>query len=950
MVYAKEDTSISTGYINTINAKTGESTSYQGLRKDKVIYMLPDDIAAIGEYGCESLSMEKEKAENVLKNNSFLSQLYSKLNLDKLFKNNKFEYLLFSRKETTTDYITQIYYYDGYAQTMNKSFKIDTVNYGGKTYLNLEKMLYLMHAQWYVEESILYCYPLDHNIFDFIGENFKYMYDHSVQHNSLLYEGENGLGHSTRIVLSHILNDVDMRIFIPFYGSDMIQQDWYEEAILQLATTDDSFIDEAGSEQINEYLKDSPFHIIKTGLSVSDTTLETITQLPSKISDTKLNKFSKWNDFSTISTAQLEATQKKLGDFDDIVSVANILVDFNEINTRSKEWGNDFVNGLDILYTINEDVYGDYGKDISKVADDLLDEYENPTEEAAEAAMLDTYGLVLDKLIDELLDKTVIGHIESIIALSNVIIKSNPNYASQIENADLMNTVHALINVENVYLNEFVDAYHDYLHYLGVEEGTSSLRLWELMFTSINDNPQKEVETHAISDMRNALEMFLKTSLRNKTYVYHFNYYNNGGSFWTPTSEAKELKEDIYKTYALLSELISTRDYDNLIYLDETFETMYSNQYGLIREKLDNTLLTSEEINFENQNTSSIDTSEWKEILTTGYWENKIQSHYVYKFFENGTVESYPTNFEYPIIIENLVVEDTYSYTIEDGYLVINDLNVKLRYVSKDENYKWDTGIEKHLPTDEKFFYEVDFVESELPVNAFYISRLSDYLEKSPTNNNDFSVSTLREKIIGSWGGKGAMMSEYDFMSDGTCYWESQKDMPGTFKILDNKTLIIELPFTTNKYVWSEESFDEFHSHSDGKFWCFTGDDVLKLNGKEYYRNGKVTIDTNIDGDLVSILKGTWYSDHGFKEYRFFDNGTYEENTVVVSSNMLINRSNVSKGKIDIVDNANAKLWQDLPEGYGYLPHYSELVYNANEDKIYIGGSNNGFTRAKYKE
>ena len=607
MAHAEGDASLSAGYINTINAKTNESASYQGICKDGTIYMLPNDIAAIGEYDCEILSLERGTAESTIESSTILSKLYSKLNLDKLFKKEKFEYFVFSRKDTTTDYITQIYYYDGYAQTMSKSFEIDTVKSDGKTYLNLEKMLYLMHAQWCVEESFLYYYPLDYNIFDFIGENFTYMYENSVQHNSLLFEGENKWGHSTRIVLSHILNDVDMRIFIPFYGSDLIQQEWYEEAILQLATTEDSFLDEKGSKKISEYLKDSPYHKIETGLSVTDTTLETIKDLPDIIADTKLNKFSKWNDFSTINTAQIDATQKKISTFGDVVSVANILVDFNEINTRSKEWDDDFVNGLNLLYTIDEDTYGTYGKDILKVADNLLDEFETPTEEAAEAAMLDTYGLVLDKL----LDNTIIGHIESIVALSNVIIKTNPNCAEAIENADLMNTVHALINVENVFLNEFVDSYHDYLHYLGVEDGSSSLRLWELMYVAINENPQKEVETHAISDMRNALEMFLKTSLRNKTYVYHFGCFN-GGTYWNLTDEAKALEEDIYKTYALLSELISTRDYDKLIYLDETYDSMFSSEYGLMREKIPSEILTEEAINNDSEESTEVSTPETK--------------------------------------------------------------------------------------------------------------------------------------------------------------------------------------------------------------------------------------------------------------------------------------------------------------------------------------------------
>lgn len=602
MTFAKENENISIGFLNTINAKTGKAVSYQGISKNGTVYMMPNDIAAIGEYECDFLSLDKEKVERTFDNFPILSKLYSyKLNFEKIFNNDKFECLVFSRNRTT-DYITQIFYYNGFAQTMNKSFEIDTIKYDGNTYLNLEKMLYLMHAQWCVDDSFLFFYPLSDNIFDFIGKNFSYMRDRSVQHNSLLMEGENRWGHATRIVLSHILNDIDMRIFIPFYGSDMIQQDWYEEAILQLATTDDSFIDDASSERISKYLEDSTFSKIETDLSAIDTSLEgtiNVLEFFSNMPETKLNKFSKWNDFSTISTAQFRATQIEIGNITDIVHVANILVDFNEINTRSKEWGDDFINGLELLCTINEDIYGDYGKYIVNAADNLLDEFDNPTEAAAETAMIDSYKWVLNKL----LDKTIIGHIESIITLSNAIIKSNPDYASQIENADLMNTVHALIDVENVFLNEFVDSYHNYIHYLGIEDESSSLMLWQLIYGSINNNPQKTVESNAISEMRNALEMFLKTSLRNKTYVYHFNYFND--SFWTLTTAAQELKEDIYKTYALLSQLISTRDYDQLLYLDETFGSMYSNEYGQIRDKINDIILTKEILSYREEDTST---------------------------------------------------------------------------------------------------------------------------------------------------------------------------------------------------------------------------------------------------------------------------------------------------------------------------------------------------------
>ena len=78
MAHAEGDTSLSAGYINTINAKTNESASYQGICKDGTIYMSPNDIAAIGEYDCELLSLERGTAESIIESSTVLSKLYSK--------------------------------------------------------------------------------------------------------------------------------------------------------------------------------------------------------------------------------------------------------------------------------------------------------------------------------------------------------------------------------------------------------------------------------------------------------------------------------------------------------------------------------------------------------------------------------------------------------------------------------------------------------------------------------------------------------------------------------------------------------------------------------------------------------------------------------------------------------------------------------------------------------
>lgn len=231
--------------------------------------------------------------------------------------------------------------------------------------------------------------------------------------------------------------------------------------------------------------------------------------------------------------------------------------------------------------------------------------------------------------------------------------------------------------------------------------------------------------------------------------------------------------------------------------------------------------------------------------------------------------------------------------------------------------------------------------------NEFIVSDSNLNSENSFAGNQ--TVEQLKKSIVGSWGRAGSVDSEYDFNNDNTCYWQSQTQKPGTYKISGDKTLVVTFPWTTNKYTWSDETFDEFHSHSKGYFWYLTDNGILVLNGSDYYKNGKVIVEYNTQGNLLSTIAGTWISDNGFSEYRFFSDGTYEENNVIISGgNFIISRTNIEKGTIDIIDDTTAKLWRDLPEGYGYIPSGPELTYDAKSDKIYIGGSQNSFSKAKY--
>ena len=278
---------------------------------------------------------------------------------------------------------------------------------------------------------------------------------------------------------------------------------------------------------------------------------------------------------------------------------------------------------------------------------------------------------------------------------------------------------------------------------------------------------------------------------------------------------------------------------------------------------------------------------------------------------------------------------------------------------------QWNKDSEEWRKNSKSYEIYEDNIEKLIGIINITLEKLG--IEKFSNDNQDENVSNtktsdtgqfygnetaeqLRKSIIGYWEGLD-VITTYEFVEDGTAYWFSEKQQPGTYKITDNKTLAISFPWTNDEYTWSELSFDEFHkSHDyDEYFWYMTDDGILMINGTEYYRDGKITYNYNTSGDLLAYISGIWISDRSaHKEYQINNDGTWIESTVVVSGGTLINRTKLDNGKVEIIDDTTAKLWQEV-DSLSQIPGVSELIYDSKNDKVSIGGTNNTFTRAKYK-
>lgn len=127
-----------------------------------------------------------------------------------------------------------------------------------------------------------------------------------------------------------------------------------------------------------------------------------------------------------------------------------------------------------------------------------------------------------------------------------------------------------------------------------------------------------------------------------------------------------------------------------------------------------------------------------KEQLIDGYWENDIQSRYIYKFFEDGTVYSYCYNSNDSLSEAELqsYLSEKGTYTLKDGKLTISlayvgssdiSFTATASWVCINDDCNWEIGHKDFLPKDEYFFYESDWYDDGSPsCNAFYLLKLKD--------------------------------------------------------------------------------------------------------------------------------------------------------------------------------------------------------------------------------
>ena len=587
------------GIIRIENLYTGitRPEPYFTLIQNGYVYLSGTDLAEIGDYGFTYSSVREiiDKTGDI--------KLYGIVSLEPIERLANYVVSLLPQKwqknidKKTASFVkgetAMLYNLDDKCfYHLEGEFEVESIEYENNIYFRLDKMLYLMNAQWYFDEGKLTVYPIGNTIIDFLNKNIDYIVGHSVKGNALLMNGDSAMKHTAQMVLAKIIDDGDMRIFLGSFGEDMIMTDIYKDSILLLADDDLVWL-EKGQAEINKILEGSNFEQIKTdwgmltGLFGTPGDINELRELASK----NPAKFSIWNDSARLDASSMQSlseVMEKIGYGLEGISMWN---QYNEIIDRSSKWGEDFLKYLEILnLDPNTEQTFDHGKWIKSAANKLLDEKKDSFKAAKKYVAVETIMLVTKEVTKKLTKLTTAGKILSIISLGVKIFTTSPDIKAKIEGAKSMLTVQGLINVEQIAVRKMADNFAASGKVTKINDMTAPSGFNPFSYlNSYLSGKTYERQARKLDNLRVSTRMVLQTTLVNKRFVYQFKSMpelNNDAANWIKSPEEAKLRNEIYKTYALMVELNNTEDFDKALIISEDFKGLVSDEYGNMRSTI----------------------------------------------------------------------------------------------------------------------------------------------------------------------------------------------------------------------------------------------------------------------------------------------------------------------------------------------------------------------------
>ncbi len=459
---------------------------------------------------------------------------------------------------------------------MDESYTTKCYFVDDKLFLPLEKLLYLLHAEWLVNNDTVYVTPMPLTILDFLAIHEIDLVEIASQSEDVLintgwFLSDTQIGQAVYSTIAEVFSDFDGKIFMPWWpGEGHVETaESYENAILQLAKEDKEFIGEDVQHDALEVAANSVFYLgneymnkIQNIMAIPENIDDIVQSVPDAVEllEDIGKDISEFKDIAEdikdgkidtlfLSIPEVKSKTQQLEVVGDGLALLQFVWNIYDTAARVKNWNDEYLAQLQVLADYQEfgSIKDTVARYVRSSAQRLIDSYQNPGEAAVDEAVQSTMGLLLSKTFD----------------------------ASPFGKAfSIMNAVGSCYGVFNMETADVYDMYAELsvvTFSVKIEQMVKYLLDYNNLLHTTNKLTEGEIE-----DYRNQLMLYLRLNLRNKSQLYNLNIKGNKDRNWVQSKEAKELHNEIVLVYTMLAELIETKDYDSFIMLDSDWDVFNS--------------------------------------------------------------------------------------------------------------------------------------------------------------------------------------------------------------------------------------------------------------------------------------------------------------------------------------------------------------------------------------
>lgn len=467
-------------------------------------------------------------------------------------------------------------------EAMNESYTVDCLVENDDVFLPLDKLLYLLHSTWTIQGDVLQINPMPFTILDFMAVHNIDLEEIASNSDDILINtgwllSDNKTAQVIYSVIADVFNDFDGKIFLPWWPEEghVLLAEGYEDAILQLAKNEKDFIDEDIQSDAMELVANTTFalnddylsniqNIISVPGNIDDivqsvpdavSVIEDIKKYIPKVKVPKKLKTISENikegkiDTSFLQIPEIKSKVTELQGIGDGLAILQCVWNAYETADRVNDWDKEYLDQLQLLADyknpgyINENILN-YVKDTSQR---LINSYENPSDAALNEGIQSALALILNTTFNESPFGKAFGIMGTI------------------------GTVCGTFSTKDTPTGDVYAALDKVIFSIKVEQLVKEMFRYENIA-----NTTEKLTKRKIEEARNQLMLYLRLNLRNKVQLYNLNIEGNVDENWIDSQEGKQLYDEIVKVYAMLAELIQTKDNDECIIISKDLDDIYS--------------------------------------------------------------------------------------------------------------------------------------------------------------------------------------------------------------------------------------------------------------------------------------------------------------------------------------------------------------------------------------